>query len=200
VKGSRTIGIEITKFYLHPGNEERSEQRQRPRRYDVVSEAHKLYRGSGGKGIELTIEFNPATPITGASRKTLPKKLAEFAARIDTQPSGPFYSDSFPEMPEIRSIWLNSQEWADATWIRPGQVHLFEEMSAAGLRAIVREKESKAADYVPCDGYWLLIVVDWTDPAKDQEIMIDGLKIASNVFERIIVYKPNFEDIVEVWP
>jgi hypothetical protein len=43
-----------------------------------------------------------------------------------------------------------------------------------------------------------LIVVDWSDPAQEQEIMIGGLKLASAVFEKIIVYKPNFEDILEV--
>ena len=43
VKGARTIGIEITNFYLEPGSEEGSEQRQRPRRYEVASKAHSLY-------------------------------------------------------------------------------------------------------------------------------------------------------------
>jgi hypothetical protein len=59
-------------------------------------------------------------------------------------------------------------------------------------------KESKAADYAPCDAYWLLIVVDWADPAQDQEITTTGLKLPSEVFEKIIVYKPGFEDIAEV--
>jgi len=147
VKGTRTTGIEITNFYLEPGGEEGSEQRQRPRRYEVVSEAHRLYRAAGGKGIELTIEFNSAEPITSASKKTLPQQIAAFAASVETQPSGPFYANSFPDMPEITSIWLNSKEWPDATWIRPGQVHSYEEMSAARLQAIVTEKESKATNY-----------------------------------------------------
>jgi len=42
LKGDRTIGIEITNFYLQPGGEEASEQRQRPRRYEVLSQAHRL--------------------------------------------------------------------------------------------------------------------------------------------------------------
>ncbi len=200
MKGIRTIGVEITNFYLQPGNAAGSEQRQRERRRDVASEAHKLYRAAGGKGIELTIQFNPARPITSVTKKTLPKKLAEFAARIDTQPSGPFYTDSFPGLPEITSIWLNNREWADATWNRPGQVHSVEEMSATRLQEIISEKESKAADYAPCDAYWLLIVVDWIDSAQEQEIRVDGLMVASDVFEKIIVYKPTFEHIVEVKP
>jgi len=200
VKGDRTIGIEITNFYLEPGGDEGSEQRQRPRRYEVASEAHRLYRAGGGKGIELTIEFNSAKPITSASKKTLPQKIAAFAASVHMQPSGPYYPDSFPDMPEITSIWLNSREWPDATWARPGQVHSYEDMSAARLRAIVAEKESKAANYASCDAYWLLIVVDFADPAQDQEITTTGLKLSSDVFEKIIIYKPGFEDIVEVKP
>ena len=46
-------------------------------------------------------------------------------------------------------------------------------MSEAALEAIVREKEAKAAEYNPCGAYWLLVVVDWIDPAQEQEIRID---------------------------
>lgn len=69
-----------------------------------------------------------------------------------------------------------------------------------GLERIIREKESKAADYSPCDDYWLLIIADWMDNAQEQEISVGHLKIASNIFQKIIVYKPGFEDILVVWP
>lgn len=200
VTGQRVVGIEITNFYLEPGSDEASEQRQRRRRYEVASEAHRLYLADGGKDIELTIEFAPNKPITSASRKTLPKRLAQFAARIDREPTGPYYPESFPDMPEIASIWSSGREWPNPTWVRPGQVYSYEEMSADSLRKIVAEKEAKAADYVPCDAYWLLIVVDWADAAQDQEITTTGLKLPSEVFEKIIVYKPGFEDIVEIKP
>ena len=42
-----------------------------------------------------------------------------------------------------------------------------------------------------------LVVVEAMDAAQEQEIRVDGLHIASDVFERIIVYKPLFEHIVE---
>ena len=198
VTGQRVVGIEITNFYLEPGSDEASEQRQRRRRYEVASEAHRLYLADGGKDIELTIEFAPNKPITSATRKTLPKKLAQFAARIDTRPMGPYYPESFPDMPEITSIWSSGREWPNPTWVRPGQVYSYEEMSAARLTKIIAEKESKAVDYASCDAYWLLIVVDWADPAQDQEITTTDIKLPSEVFEKIIVYKPGFEDIAEV--
>jgi hypothetical protein len=102
-------------------------------------------------------------------------------------------------LPEVNSIYLSSKEYDDTKW-SVCQVYSLDLMSAAGLEDIVREKGSKAAEYVPCDAYWLLIIVDWRDNAQDQEISVQGVKIASDVFERIIIYKPGFEDIVEVWP
>jgi hypothetical protein len=200
VKGNRTVGVEITNFYLEPGSDEGSEQRQRPRRYEVASEAHRLYRAAGGRGIELIIDFNSTKPITSARKKTLPVQIAAFAASVQMQPSGPYYPESFPYMPEIKSIWLNSREWPDATWARPGQVHSYEEMSAARLRAIVAEKESKVGNYASCDEYWLLIIVDFADSAQDQEITTTGVRLLSDVFEKIIIYKPGLQDIVEVKP
>ncbi len=200
VTGQRVVGIEITNFYLEPGSDESSEQRQRPRRYEVASEAHRLYLADGGKDIELMIKFSPNKPITSASRKTLPKKLAKFAARIDTEAMGPYNPQRFFDMPEIAFIWSSGREWPNPTWVRSGQVYSYEEMSADRLRKIVAEKEAKAADYLPCDAYWLLIVIDWADAAQDQEITTSGFKLESDVFEKIIVYKPGFEDIAEVTP
>jgi hypothetical protein len=58
----------------------------------------------------------------------------------------------------------------------------------------------KAADYFACDDYWLLVIVDWRDNAQEQEISVGHVKIASSVFQRIIVYKPGFDDVLVVWP
>jgi hypothetical protein len=162
---------------------EGSEQRQRQRLDHVVLEAQRLYRAAGGRGIELTIQFNAAEPITAANRRSLPKRLAELATQIETRSSCPVAAARFAAMPEIASIWLNSLEWPDALW-RNGQVYQLEEMSVSRLQAIVGEKESKASDYAVCDAYWLLICVEWMDRAQDQEIRIEGLKLASNIFEK----------------
>ena len=62
--GERKIGIEVTRFYLQSGSLPESEQRQGPLRAPVISEAQTLYRAKGGKGIELTFDFEPGNPIT----------------------------------------------------------------------------------------------------------------------------------------
>jgi len=71
-------------------------------------------------------------------------------------------------------------------------------MSQTRLTEIITEKEEKAKEYGPCDAYWLLIVVDSSSAAQEQEIRRDeGLNVSSNVLQKIIVYKPFFEHIVE---
>jgi hypothetical protein len=73
-------------------------------------------------------------------------------------------------------------------------------MSIKRLTEIIAEKEAKAKQYVVCDAYWLLIIVEFMDAAQEQEIRIDGLTVKSDVFQKIIVFKPNFEHIVEIKP
>jgi len=198
LRGGRTTGIEIRNFYLEPGESPGSEQRQRGLREGVTADAHKLYRAKGGRGIELTVGFDRTNPITLSRRQSLPAMFAEFARRVDSRESGEVERSLFQDaMPEFSFVYLNAKEYVDAQW-RIAQTYGVDNMSMDKLEAIIKEKESKAADYRACDAYWLLIVVDWIDPAQEQEIRIDQLKVRSDVFEKIIIYKPNFEHIVEL--
>ncbi|MGH6847912.1 MAG: hypothetical protein ACREC0_10890 [Methylocella sp.] len=197
VSGAKKIGIEITNFYLQAGSLRTSEQRQRQVRECIVAKAQKLYRDQGGRGIELTIGFHTDDPITPPREMKLPDELAALARRIDSRAIGQLERSLFQAIPEISSVYLNTREYQDATWRVMG-TYTVGLMSEALLEGIVREKESKSAKYEPCDAYWLLIVVEAMDPAQEQEIRIDGLHIASNVFEKIIFYKPGFDHLVEV--
>jgi hypothetical protein len=93
-------------------------------------------------------------------------------------------------------VYLNAQEYPDAKWRIIGSYGMGL-MSQEDLEGIVRDKEARSAQYGKRDTYWLLVVVDPMDAAQEQEIRIDALHIASAVFEKIIVYKPGFEHIVE---
>jgi hypothetical protein len=73
-------------------------------------------------------------------------------------------------------------------------------MSVQRLQEIVRIKEQKAQEYALCDAYWLLVVVEFIDPAQEQEIRVDGIVLSSDRFDRAFVYKPRFEHIVEIVP
>ena len=71
-------------------------------------------------------------------------------------------------------------------------------MSIEGLKKVIKEKEEKSKEYRKCDAYWLLVVVDFMDSAQDQEIQIDNFEeMASDIFEKIIVYKTIFGHVLE---
>jgi hypothetical protein len=71
-------------------------------------------------------------------------------------------------------------------------------MSPERLKEIIKEKEVKARDYEVCDAYWLLVIVDFINSAQEQEIRIGDVKIDSNVFQKIIVFRTGFNHILEV--
>jgi hypothetical protein len=96
----RKIGVEITNFYLRPGHDEASEQRQRERRKDVITEALNRYRGEGGRDHELTIQFNPKRPIRSERSAALIAELADLAKRIEDHPTGPVSPLLFERSPE----------------------------------------------------------------------------------------------------
>ncbi len=161
-----------------------------------MEKAHQHYRAKTSRGIELTANFNPNVPLTPASCKMLPRQLAAFAAQNEHKPSGPYYGNGLP--PEILGLWLSNRDWPNPTWARRGQVYSVEEMAVPRLLDIVAAKEAKAAEYERCDAYWLLVVVDWIDAAQEQEITISSPQLESSVYEKIIIYKPTFDEIVEV--
>lgn len=96
---------------------------------------------------------------------------------------------------------IREANYTPLTWEGKWQVmqaHSFGLMAADRLTEILRDKESKAKKYRPCDANWLLVIVDWRNTAQEQEIQIEGLSINSDAFERVIIYKPHFEHVVDV--
>jgi hypothetical protein len=92
------------------------------------------------------------------------------------------------------------QPLSTANWIVL-QGHAFGSTSTARLTEIIKAKEAKAQHYASCDVYWLLIVVEFIDSAQEQDIRLEGsVGVVSDVFHRIIVYKPYFEHILEIEP
>jgi len=198
ISGRTTTGIEITNLYLQSGTEIGSEQRQRPLRAGVVADAQRLYRLGGGRNNELTVGFDGGNPISPARCRALPALLAAFAHQIEKLDSGPIDREAFREtMPELAFVYLNARNYADAQW-RIAQLYSVEMASRENLRSVIAQKEMKATDYRRCDRLWLLVVVDWIDPAQEQEIRTDNLEIKSSVFEKVILFKPNFNHVVEL--
>ena len=82
----RTIGIEITNFFLKGGDLPESEQRQRLLRQKVVEQAHRSYVRQNGKKFELTFTFNVEHPIS--DREGVASAIACVGKPCCGQPNG----------------------------------------------------------------------------------------------------------------
>ncbi len=194
LKGKK-IGIEITRFYIDKGDLPESEQVQSDWRGKVISKAQKIYLANGGKRIELSFGFDKAQPIRDKGQ--LAKKIAELARSIEGRMTEVINKEIFKDIPEISFVYLNPEEYEDAKW-RVVQVYSVPLMSRERLVEIVKDYEEKSKHYQPCDTYWLLVVVDFMNPAQDQEIQSDGFeKIDSTIFEKVFVYKTISRQILE---
>lgn len=193
IEGSDKLGIEITQFHIKDGSCTDSEQRQRKMREGVVEEAQRLYfENTHNPRPELTYSFNNEHPIT--QPKLLAKTIVELVAKCDLSREGEILRDQFTEIKELKSIWVNPTEYEDSKW-RICQVYPGEIMSPQRIEIEIRKKEKKTKNYIPCDRYWLLIVVNFFDQATDQELP-ENVKIQSNIFEKIILWRTALNEIV----
>ena len=72
-------------------------------------------------------------------------------------------------------------------------------IDVAGLRERVRRKSDKSKYYKSVDALWLLLYVDFWVSEADQEIILPAnFSIEPSAFERVILFKPAFHQIVEV--
>jgi hypothetical protein len=196
VRGHKTLGIEIASLYLADGANHESEQVQRRRRDAVLRAAQTKYLAAGGRKIELTFSFDPSHPISNTG--ALSTALARAAAGIEKMPAGRIDRSCFSHVPEVCFIYHNPTEYRDAKW-RTSQVLTVPNLSLPRLAEIVETKHRKLAEYTLCDAYWLLLIVDFMDPAQDQEV--DWPESEASIrspFEKIIVYKPQFAAWIEV--
>jgi hypothetical protein len=70
--------------------------------------------------------------------------------------------------------------------------------SIDNLQAIIDNKDGLAPNYRKCDAYWLLVIVNFIDPAQDQEIRNSDFDlIFSKNFEKVILYKSTFGHVME---
>lgn len=196
IDGERKIGIEITNFFHKSGNLPESEQIQSRSREKVVSEAQRLYQKQNGRKFEISFGFDKSCPIR--NQRVLVDQLIHLATKIQNCKTGQIGKGHFKKIPELSFVYLNNQEYEDTKW-RIVQVHHVPLLIIDRLVEIVKDKERSFPKYEKCDAYWLLIVVDFMNPAQDQEIQVDTFKsIETETFERVIVYKTLFGHVLEV--
>ena len=195
IDGERKIGIEITNFFHKSGTLPESDQIQGRWREKVVSEAQCLYQKQNDRKFEICFGFDKSCPIR--DQKTLVDQLIQLATRIQNFETGQIGRDYFKQIPELSFVYLNNQEYEDTKW-RIVQVHDVPILPMERLVDIVKDKEQRSKKYEKCDAYWLLVVVDFMNPAQDQEIQVDAFKkVETEAFERVIVYKTLFGHVLE---
>jgi hypothetical protein len=193
VEGQERIGIEVTNFFLERGELSESEQKQRRIRADVLKKAQLEYISSGGR-YEISFSFNKEHPIQN-SQKLIPR-LVELIQKLEVSKTGGFSKYFLEDVPQLEFIYINPNLYNDPKW-KNIQCYAGQMMSIPRLMEIVCEKENKGINYSKCNAYWLLVIVDPMDSAQDQEIQIEGVDIKSDFFEKIILYKPTFEHVLE---
>lgn len=144
ISGSRTVGIEIANLYLVDGNNDASEQHQKSRRETVVENAQRIHETSGGRKIELCVDFDPMFPI--GNIKIVVNKLVAVAREIDRKNMIGLLSSSQlatcdnHEFAELHSIYLSGEEYKDAQW-RLVHSYTVPELSAVRVRELIEKKE-----------------------------------------------------------
>ena len=196
IRGSQTLGIEIANLYILSGSEASCEQVQNRRRLQTLDRAQILYRASGGRNIELRVDFDPQHPILDI--ENLAKKLADVAHLAESTVSDQVDPQLLTQIPQVRFLYFNTIEYVDAMW-RLVQCHSIPSLSIDHLRLIVSEKKKKLQSYQKCDTYWLLLVVDMMNPAQEQSIdWPSGETIDESGFERVLIYKTHFSEVVQI--
>lgn len=196
IHGENLLGIELASLYRRSGSETSSEQVQRNWREKTLATAQSRHIKSGGKQIELTVSFNARRAI--ADIETVAERLSDLATRIDGLPSGPISRDAFSSIPEVSFVYLNARHYEDTKW-RAVQVHELPDLSMQRLGEMIRQKEALLSSYSRCDRYWLLLVVDFLDPAQDQRLVWpSGEAPLRSDFEKVLVYRPYYDEVFEV--
>lgn len=193
IEGTHRVGFEIASLYLERGANPASEQVQRPRREDVLKRAQAAHVAAGRKNFELHVAFAAGHPITDV--KSVSAALVRVAARIvDDQPHGFLMRSEFAGTPEIADVYLNPTVYPDSRW-RSSQVFSVPNLAVCMVRDIVGQKDTLLPKYAPCDEYRLLLVVDFMDPAQDQDLRWpDDEPALETAFSEVVIFKPQVRE------
>lgn len=194
IDGAKRIGIEITNLYIDDGTLIESEQRQCKIRDKVIKKAQEAYLKRNNNPIEMAFGFDSDKLIIDID--ILATKIADMCCHLGMTENGVVSRECYRGIPELSFAYFLATTHDAPKW-RPLQVYTGRLMSKERLVQIIEGKDKK--DYSKCDTCWLLVVVDFINPAQDQEIMIDGLdEIKSSKFDKIILYRHGLGQIKEI--
>lgn len=190
---NKKIGVELTNLYKSNGSLTISESSQIGKRLDVLNNAQKLYFRRNLKKYEFHFNFDLNFPIT--NNKKFTKKLVHSIEEVLklNKSSNQF---RLKGCPEIESVYCNFVEYEQPLW-QLAQVYDVGKIDIDNLKNIIDQKKLKLESYKICDEQWLLVVIDFWNPAQDQEMNLIGDEIISNPFDKIFIYKPASVELIE---
>lgn len=197
-RANRLVGIEITALYISGGGKgAESEQAQRPMREAVVKRAQAAHIKAGGRPIDLHIGFDPAQPLTAQNVAHVAANLAEIASHVQRGKTGQIADALFEHVPALQWMYM-AGEFESPKW-HVTQSYSVPLLLVDRVEQVIAEKIEKAKKYEPCDAYWLLMTVDFWNPAQDQDITWpQGATVECGPFERVFLYEAMFRRVVEV--
>lgn len=196
ITDSDLLGVEVANIYRKDGQDLASEQIQSRLRADVIRQARELYLVGTHPQYEFWFDFDPDVPITNTQE--LSRRVYDCVVQAAKEQRQYAAYKGFEGCPELRYLNYNGIEYADAQW-RPVQSYDVPPLDVKRVLEIVESKAAKAASYQRCDRYWLLLIVEFWDPAQDQHLSWDAsTKAAPTPFERIVIYKPATREWLEV--
>lgn len=195
IHGDRKLGIELTTLHIEPGGSATSEQSQVKPRLTAVALAQEAHIEAEGRPIEWVIGFNPKRPITDV--KALARAISEVAARVQHGKRGQIDRLTYDHLPSIDFMYL-AGEYAEPRW-RVQQSYRVRALDVDRVRKVVAEKIEKAKEYQTCDAMWLLITVDFWNPAQDQDLKWPvEERIDCGPYEHVFLYKAAYRQVIEV--
>lgn len=116
IHGDIKLGIEIAHLYKVDGKNTKCEQKQIIMRREVIAQAEQLYLSSGGRKIEISIDFDPQHPIMRNNITKIAKGLAVIAQEISSEHEGYSSYKAFELIPELRFIYHDGKEYRNSNW------------------------------------------------------------------------------------
>lgn len=187
------LGIEQTRFFRESGSSIASEQIQSIRREAAIKQAEAEYMKLYANGLRLSLGFDPENPIEDVD--SVARRITLLAQQIGRHESGSLYRRRYMAIPELAFVYV---QWnIEASW-QLTQVHSGRLTPRDQLQDIVRVKDKQAIGYRSCPELWLLVVIDFCDPAQDQEIDDKIASLESERFDKVILYKTVFNRVKEI--
>lgn len=184
----RILGIEIANLYINDGNTTDSEQKQRVNRRRVLDLAEKIYLSGGGRRIELFIGFCQENLIKPKRIEQIAEDLAAHVLKISALSDAYYCYAPLDPTPEISFLSHDGNEYPKLRW---DLWHSYSTplLNVPRVKEMVERKANKVRQYASCEANWLLLIVDFWDPAQDQLMHWPAEEsVEQTPFDRILIF------------